>query len=329
MKVLLDSNKPFYKANLHCHSTYSDGVHTVEEIKEEFKKRGYSIVAFTDHEHLVDNSRLDDENFLTITSCEVAFKQFPEQSTLKNFDMRVCHLNFYALDQHNVVTPCYSSVYDHYIKDGLEKLIRHEGEFERVYSAEGINEVIRIAKEKGFIVTYNHPTWSLENATHYLGYEGMFAVEIYNTSCYRPGARVDDEHVFDDFLRDNRKIFCVCADDNHSFKSAFGGWVCINAEKLEYKTVMNALQKGDFYASTGPQIFSLVQDGMEVEIQTSACKTIGVVTHGRRTPSKQAEEGQTLTSARFTLRPEDKYFRIRVTDEYGHTAYTQAYPIEE
>ena len=329
MKILLDSNKPFYKANLHCHSTYSDGANTVEEIKDEFKKRGYSIVAFTDHEHLIDNSRLDDENFLTITSCEVAFKQFPEQSTLKNFDMRVCHLNLYALDQHNVVTPCYSSVYDHYIKDGLEKNIRHEGEFERVYSAEGINEVIRIAKEKGFIVTYNHPTWSLENATHYLGYQGMFAVEIYNTSCYRPGARVDDEHVFDDFLRDNRKIFCVCADDNHSFKSAFGGWVWINAEKLEYKTIMNALQKGDFYASTGPQIFSLTQDGMEVEIQTSPCKTIGVVTHGRRTPAKHAEEGQTLTSARFTLRPEDRYFRIRVTDEYGHTAYTQAYPVEE
>ena len=33
-KILLDGNKNYYKANLHCHSTKSDGKMTVEEIKE-------------------------------------------------------------------------------------------------------------------------------------------------------------------------------------------------------------------------------------------------------------------------------------------------------
>lgn len=329
MKILLDENKPFYKANLHCHSTYSDGKYTVEEIKDAYKKRGYSIVAFTDHEHLIDNSRLDDEDFLTITSCEVAIKEFPEQSTLVNFDMRVCHLNFYALNQHNDITPCYEKVYDHYVTDEIRDLVKYESEYHRIYSAAGINEIIRIAKEQGFIVSYNHPTWSLENAADYLHYEGMFAVEIYNTSCYRPGARPDDEHVFDDLLRAGKKVFCTAADDNHTYNGAFGGWVCINADKLEYDTVMTALQKGDFYASTGPQIFSLVQDGNEVEIKTSPCKKIGVVTHGRRTPCKSAPENETLTTARFKLLDSDKYFRIRVTDEHGNVAYTQAYPVKE
>ena len=37
---------------------------TVEEIKEHYKANGYSIVAFTDHEHLIDNSHLDDDDFL-------------------------------------------------------------------------------------------------------------------------------------------------------------------------------------------------------------------------------------------------------------------------
>ena len=329
MKILLDENKPFYKANLHCHSTYSDGKFTVEELKEQYKTQGYSIVAFTDHEHIIDNSHLNDENFLALTACEIAIKEFPEQSTLKNHNMRVCHLNLYALDQHNAVTPCYSSIYDHYIKDEIRDKIHHEGEFNRVYTADGINEIIRTAKEKGFIVCYNHPTWSLENALQYLHYAGLFAVEIYNTSCYRAGARVDDEHVYDDFLRAGHKLFCVCADDNHSYASSFGGWVCINAEKLEYGNVMNALQNGNFYASTGPEIRSLTQDGVEIEIHTSPCKRIGVTTFGRFAPALVAKDGETLTSARFTLKPEDKYFRVRVTDENGHVAYTQAYPIEE
>ena len=81
MKLLIDGNKQQYKANLHCQSTCSDGRLTPEQLKEEYKKRGYSIVAFTDHEHVIDNSHLNDEEFLAITSCELAIKEFATQST--------------------------------------------------------------------------------------------------------------------------------------------------------------------------------------------------------------------------------------------------------
>ncbi len=334
MKILLDENKKFFKANLHCHSTKSDGKLTVETLKAEYKKRGYSIVAFTDHEHLIDNSYLDDDEFLTITSCEVAIKEFPAISTLKKLDMRVTHLNFYALDQHNVVTPCYASEYDHYGYEGIKDEIRYEGEFERKYSAEGVNEIIKIAKEKGFIVSYNHPTWSLENASHYLNYEGMFAVEIYNHSCSLQG-HADDEHVFDDLLRADKAVFCTCADDNHNARpfdgpycDSFGGFVQINAEKLDYATVMDALQKGNFYASTGAQILSLVKDGDKVHIKTAPSKRIFLLTRGRRCEKVIASENETVTEATFTLWDSDEYFRIRVEDEKGKRAYTQAYPVK-
>ena len=33
----------FYKANLHCHTVISDGKLTKEQIREEYRKRGYSI----------------------------------------------------------------------------------------------------------------------------------------------------------------------------------------------------------------------------------------------------------------------------------------------
>ena len=329
MNILLDKNKPFFKANLHCHSTYSDGKESVEELKRQYKRQGYSIVAFTEHEHLIDNSRLNDEEFLAITACELAIKEFPEQSTMKNFDMRVCHLNLYSLDPHNTLTPCYSPIQDHFISDTCRHLIRYDTAYERVYSKEGINDIIRIANEQGFLVTYNHPTWSLETANEYLQYDNLFAVEIYNHGCNRMGARVDDERVFDDMLRAGKRLFCVCADDNHTAEDSFGGWVCVNAEKLDYTTIMTALRNGQFYASTGPQIFALTQDGMQVEIYTSPCKTIGVTTHGRRTDGVCANDGELLTHAKFTLRPEDKYFRIRVTDKYGKTAYTQAYPLQK
>ena len=336
MKVLLDKNKRFYKANLHCHSVYSDGTRTVDELKSDYMSQGYSIIAFTDHEHLIDNSRLTDENFLAITACELALKEFPKLSSLAAPYMRVCHLNIYALEPHNVKTPCYCQAADHYIKDEYRHLLAQTtGDFDRTLTAENVNEVIRTANEQGFLVSYNHPGWSLENAEHYFNYEGLFAVEIYNHGC-RQNWRGDDEHVYDDLLRQGKKLYCTACDDNHGngdpsnpYGDTYGGWICVNADKLEYSTVMQALKKGEFYASIGPQIFSLVYENNTVSIKTSPCKKIDLVTRGRRAKAAIAPKGESLHSAQFSLQEDDCYFRLRVVDNEGKTAWTQAYYLED
>ena len=48
-KYLLPKDGTFYKANLHCHSTVSDGALTPEELKKAYMAEGYSIIAYTDH----------------------------------------------------------------------------------------------------------------------------------------------------------------------------------------------------------------------------------------------------------------------------------------
>lgn len=68
---LLPENGCFYKANLHTHTTISDGRYTPEEIKDYYKARGYSVIAYTDHDVMVDHSDLNDGDFLAITSYEV------------------------------------------------------------------------------------------------------------------------------------------------------------------------------------------------------------------------------------------------------------------
>lgn len=55
-KYLLPETGQFYKANLHAHTSMSDGKDTPEEVKEIFKAMGYSIVAYTDHDVFVDRS---------------------------------------------------------------------------------------------------------------------------------------------------------------------------------------------------------------------------------------------------------------------------------
>ncbi len=324
MQILLNKNMPYFKTAMHCHSLNSDGKLSVEEQKELFKKEGYSIVAFTDHEHLIDNSYLDDEDFLTITSCEIAIKEFSDQSTLKNTLMRVTHLNLYAQDQHNVITPCYNSVYDHFINDNIKDKIRFNGQYDRVYSKDGINAIIKEAKSQGFLVCYNHPEWSLENATDYLQYDDLDFVEVYNHASTIGGCECYQIQAFDDFLRKDKKIFNVMADDSHKKEHMFGGFIMINAPKLDYGTIISALKKGEFYSSQGPLIYSLTRNGNEVTVECSDAKRISLSTKGRRT---EAQCGVNLTKAKFKLKESDGYFRITVVDEYNNHAHTQAYEI--
>jgi hypothetical protein len=169
--------------------------------------------------------------------------------------------------------------------------------------------------------------------TDYLSYENLDFVEIYNHSCCASG-RPDDEHAFDDFLRSGKKIYCTCCDDNHNldytnpFKNdSFGGFTMINTDKLDYGSIMSALQNGEFYASTAPLIYNLTVDGNKVSIETSPVKAIFLTTEGRRSNATYATDENGVTKAEFEVDKKDGYFRITLIDFEGKKAYTQAYEI--
>lgn len=330
-KILLDPAKPFYKANLHCHSTLSDGIMSPERLKDFYGANGYSILAITDHEHLINNSHLNDENFLTITAAEMAIKEFADVSTLVKHDMKVCHLNFYARRPDMIDTPCYNSVYDHYVNDLNRHLIVHScGEYERKYSAEAICEMIRIANEKGFLVSYNHPGWSLENATDYLGYKGIWGVEIYNHSVYNKGQWEYYITAYDDFLRSGQRIACTANDDNHGEGSVCGGWTMINADRLEYGAVIEAMEQHRLYASTGPIIHGLYVEGDKAVLRFEKGTYAVMSTKGRRVEKKMANVPGGVSEVSFTiLRDKDIYIRFDVVDEHGCRANTCAYFIDQ
>ena len=329
MDILLDQEKKYFKANLHCHSTCSDGRATAEDIKREYMKRGYSIVAYTDHNRVVDHSDLDEEGFLTIPSVELPFLEGEWTITARSL-----HINFYAKDKSNLVTPFSDAEHDESCHEWLRDSVIYDGCYKRDYDIDAVNAVIREAHERGYLVSYNHPNWSLESAERYMGYEGFDFLEIHNTGATVSG-HVGDERVFEDMLLGGKRIFCTATDDNHNIhgfegarSDSFGGFVMINASRLEYGEIMSALERGDFYASNGgPAIYSLVRDGDTVEITTAEATRIVMRTGSRRCRAKASEDGKPLTRAKFKLDPGYRYFRIRVEDERGKCSFTQAYPI--
>ena len=66
----ISKDQPQYKANLHCHSTLSDGKLTPEQLKNAYKDKGYSVLAITDHEYPYDHSDMNEKDFLMLTGYE-------------------------------------------------------------------------------------------------------------------------------------------------------------------------------------------------------------------------------------------------------------------
>lgn len=330
-KYLLPEKGNFYKANMHCHSILSDGKYTVEEIKKVYKEHGYSIVAFTDHNVLIDHSDLNDDSFMAITGYEMDVNDKPND---RSYNHTPCyHICFYSKDAHNTALPCFNPAYV-YNHDELAKIQKYVGTPDYCRDYRNVNEMIRETCSNGFLACLNHPTWSIQDLDDYRDIEGIFAMEIYNHGCYTEGYPEFNDRVYDELLRRGKKIYCIASDDNHDRYPAdspkwdsCGGFINIKAEKLEYGTIMDALEHGDFYASTGPEIYELYAEGENVYVKTSPAAKISLTTYGRRASVCTGEKaGDKITEAKLSsLGFYDRYVRITVDDGAGHYAWTRAY----
>lgn len=328
-QYLLPKDGSFYKANLHCHSTVSDGLWTPEQIKANYMEQGYSVVAYTDHDIMVSHHELTDGGFLALTGYEMEINEPKDPKNPRKH--KTCHLCYISLSKDEPPQVCWHrEKYTHignaknYVADA--KFDASLPDYEREYSHECITDMIKKGREGGFFVTYNHPVWSLENYENYIGYEGMNAMEICNFGCVAAGYPDYNPMVYDDILRSGKRIFCIAADDNHNhIEDSFGGFTVIKAEKLDYETVTNALKKGDFYASQGPEIKELwVEDG-KVHITCSPAAEIYFTTGVRKAEKVTAKDGESLTEAEFKILPEYNYIRLTVVDHTGKPANTNAY----
>ena len=60
----------WYPGNTNAHSTVSDGVRSVDECFEGYKRQRYDFLVLTDHSAISDVSQYSDESFLAISGSE-------------------------------------------------------------------------------------------------------------------------------------------------------------------------------------------------------------------------------------------------------------------
>ena len=330
MKNLLPLVPHYFKANLHTHSNVSDGKYTPEEVKELYKSCGYQILAITDHSTLVPHPELNDSDFLTLLSYELNVNEPTLSKKGKTY-----HLNLFAKNPENPLRFS-SRANAGQVWDSEEKQLLFGAIADQQYSTEYINRIIAAATKAGFLVAYNHPTWSQQEYPDYIGLKGLWGMEIYNHTCFCLGYEEYNDRVYQDLLTQNSRLFPIAADDFHNFPHGplGGGWIMVGAEKLDYAAVMQALEKGDFYASTGPEIHSLQLDGTVLSMSCSDAVSVSIRSHRRQAKRFSPEIGEPLRGVSFDLAPwmekwteeeqPDAFIRLIVTDAAGNKAYTRA-----
>ncbi|MDD4124572.1 MAG: PHP domain-containing protein [Eubacteriales bacterium] len=301
-----------YKANLHCHSTLSDGKFTPEELKEGYKKAGYSVLAYSDHNVLVPHSELKDETFLPITSTEIDMTEHSDNW----LTARTYHFNFFSKDEkRNEFIPV-----------------------KRAYDINVANDMIKRAYAEGFLAMYNHPRWSLQLPDDYVNLDGLSMFEVYNTGCEKEMINGYGDAEYEIMLRSGKRLFPAATDDNHNgchdfispYNDSFGGFTMLCMDKLDYATAFNTMEKGDIYASTGPVIKEFYIDNNMAHIECSPCRTIAVRTESRATRIIQSNQADlTTVDTDISFNYKWKYIRLEIIDEYGNRALTRAYLADE
>jgi hypothetical protein len=326
--TLLSGGKQQYKANLHCHSTRSDGRLTPKELVASYRAEGYQILAITDHCSPKDHSALGDEGFLLLTGYEAYIR--PAKTAVCDPFSPEIHLNLFAKDPKNESLICYNEAYTKYIPKELHAgLCRVGSEEPRQYTTEYVNRFIETANAAGYLVAYNHPVWSMEEEARVLSYRGLFSLELYNTSSFCINRMEGGEVLYDKLLRCGLAMGCHAGDDNHAYDDRFGWYTVILADSLTYEGVIRALEAKDFYASRGPRLDEItvedVDGGQVVRVVCSAASEVYLHVGSKSPVSKKLPRGESATEFTLPLPERAAYFRVSVYDAEGRSANSRGF----
>lgn len=320
-----------YKANLHAHTTLSDGHLTPEAVVKAYREHGYQILALTDHEAPYDHSRFTTPDFLMVTGYEAYIRSSP-QCQMDWFGPEI-HLNLLAKEPGNRTFIAYDPAFCKYMTpEEAEKLPKAGFLGPRQYDRGYIQRYIDAAVDSGYLVSYNHPCWSMEAQEDMLALNGCFSIEVLNAGAMTINGYEYNMAAYDAMLRRGKFPYCHGADDNHnveplgSFHSdSFGAWTMILAEELTYPAVIRALEQGRFYASSGPTINALRFDGKKVHMEFS--EAVWVIMHMSPKLNRHVyhDDGSAFCQADFEIPDFAPYVYFTVRAKDGTAAHTHAF----
>ena len=301
---LLPQDGHLYKTNLHCHSLVSDGKFSPAELKRMYMERGYSAIAYTDHQICVPHPELTDESFVALTGVEIAFGI--KQAT----SVHICGIARDPMAQVEIPNE---------VMDDMDR----------------INAGIQRLNRLNFITTLNHPRWSGMSAADITAIGEVANFEVLNGYEQVQDGYGDSSGIFELELRRGRRACPLATDDSHTMASDkapgyeyFQGFTMVKAPELSYGALINALDTHAYFASSGPIFKNLWLENGILHIECSPVR--GVYIHGQRYSHRLAVIQETDCLEILDIPLEDifadsSYFFVQLVDSSRKRAWSCPY----
>jgi hypothetical protein len=295
----------WFKGNTHTHTINSDGDSTPDEVVRWYREHGYNFLVLTDHNYLTAVDGLNSvhgaaDKFLLVRGEEVTSRASTKAVHVNGLNLETLVSPSTAA---SIVTATQENV------DGIRK-------------ASGVPHI-------------NHPnfTWAM-TPDDLLQVQRTRLFEIFNghpqVNNEGGGGAPGLEEIWDRLLSSGRLMYGLAVDDAHHFKRpgdplASGpgrGWIYVRAERLEARALVEAMERGDFYASTGVELerYDASASAIDLAVKATTYSRYRIQFIGRN--GKVLSE-QTTPAASYTFKGDEGYVRARVLESNGYAAWAQ------
>ncbi|GMQ81189.1 MAG: hypothetical protein BMS9Abin05_0620 [Rhodothermia bacterium] len=348
------------KGNLHTHSFWSDGDDFPESILAWYVDHDYDFVAISDHNTVADSERwltisMADPDYATFQdyleefgmdwvehvggtdSVSVRLKTFAEYAGRFNNPGEFLVMRSEEISDRFERKPIHLN-----ITNSVEYIAPQGGTSVVDVMQRNIDAVLEQRRVTGqpMLPHINHPNfgWAI-TAEELAQVEGERFIEVYNGhpavhnegDSLRPSVEMIWDYVNTRHVEEGRPlVFGIGVDDSHDYREWGMGhvnpgraWIMVNAEDLSAGSIIEAMESGAFYVSTGVQLDTIVFDGSSLSITVQEEAGVEYTIQFIGTTGDQAEAGETSqssevlyevigTSASYTLSDSDLFVRAKV-----------------
>lgn len=298
----------WWRGNTHTHTINSDGDSSPEAVVRWYKEHRYNFVVISDHDSLTPVEGLN-----ALHAAPGKFVVLGGVEVTDRFDGAPVHL----------------------IGIGVRAAVTPQG---GATIPEMLNRNARAIRAAGGVPHVNHPNfgWAL-TAEHVAAAADASHFELYNghplVNNAGGGGAPSTEEIWDRVLSTGRVLYGVATDDSHHFQGEFTAsrvnpgraWIMVRAAELSAETLLAAIARGDFYATTGVELKSYEADaaGIRIELPAGSGSTAPryrTFFIGKDGAVLKRDESVT-PSYQFT--GGELYVRARIESSNGAVAWTQ------
>ena len=342
----------YYKGNLHTHTLWSDGNHFPEMVVDWYARHSYDFLALTDHNIVADHDkwiqndqvvRRGGRNALAdyrrrfgadwvderqqdgklevrlrrldeITPLFADLLLIPAEEITSSFDRKPIHIN--ASNVTARIAPERGESVQDVIRKTMRAVAAHAAKHDRPILAHlnhpnfgwGVtaDDIAQVTEERFFEVYNGHPSVNHKGDADRPGTERLW--DIANTTRRRD--------------LDAPLLYGLGTDDCHNYHNASGstpgrGWVMVRAQECTARALLDAIERGDFYASSGVDLEDVTFDGNVLSVAIAEREGAAYITEfiGTRVDGEPGEILARVDGPRpsYTLVGDELFVRATVT----------------